>query len=491
MRFKLPATVNIIGLFLILVLALIFFYPTFSAGFIFDDWGDLRNAYGSLENRLREFLPTNGDFRAVTRLFWWISYELFGTEPLGYHLLNFALHLLIIAMVWGLVRLLTNNDWIALCAAFLFSINKTTITPVSWVSASIDQKLLLFGLLAIFLYINTARMMAASGKYPVGRILIFTLVAWFAFKSKLMAWPLPAIYLLLDFTYCSEKQSLKERIIDSSKRWLKIVWPLLVLTIIYIPNFIAWMGGSVPTSGEYGISLNPLNFFASCGKYLASTFGLNGYYSSSDAWLSGAAGAALLLYGIFYRNRDILFGMLWFTITLLPVGLLRTHHFDHHLYLPLFGLVMAVAALLYDLTVRLKIPSRGPALAAIFGVLVCGYTYVMYPFFKEYSVTTRDVVKLSNRTLTQIHEIAPIIPKQVTFLVYPTPKWSLLNYSAPLNFLYQQFDGITTKVFDNQSDFESAIQASPSDTAWYALHYEPSDGSVILVSASAHFPANK
>jgi hypothetical protein len=477
MQSRLPLSANIIVLLLICIVALIFFYPTFFLGFIYDDWGDLFNAYGNIGDRLREFLPMEGDFRAVTRLFWWLSYQLFGTEPLGYHLLNFGIHLLIIIMVWRLARLLTNNDWVGLCAAFLFSINLTTITPVSWVSATIDQKLLLFGLLAVFVYIRTARLMEASGRYPFGFILIFTLTAWFAFKSKLMAWPLPAIYLLVDFTYLNSTENIKSRMIGSALRWLKITWPLHILTLIYIPYFLAW-AGPINSSGEYGVSFSPLNYLSSYKHYLGRALGMNDYFG-------GAVGVVLFLYVIFNKNRNVLFGVLWFSITLTPVAILTRHHFDHHVYLPLFGLVLALASMLVDAIERIKMPLSIKSRVAIFGILAGLYAYVMHPFFTEWTEKIGDAPARSRRTLSEIKTIVPTVPENVTFFVYPTPKFSLLNYSAPLNFLYQKFNGITIKLFDNPVDFQNAIQA-PTESAWYALRYEPSDGSVVLVKSNGH-----
>lgn len=484
MNAQLPNKANIFTLFFVLILAFIFFYPTFFGGFIFDDWGDLMNAYGTFEDRIRELMPTNGDFRAVTRIFLWICYEFFGVQPLGYHLINFGFHLIIIILIWRLIRKLTNNDFIALTAAFLFSINKAVITPVAWVSASIDQKLLFFALLAVFNYISTARAMIETKKYPIGRVIIFTIIAWLAFKSKLMAWPLPVIYLLVDFTFCNEKKNFKDRIIFSSIRWFKIVSPLIVLTLIYIPNFLKWMGGSIPKSGEYGVSLDILNFIFSWGKYLASTLGLNGYYSFNAALFGCILGGFVFLYSIIYRNKNVLFGMLWFTITIIPVGLFRNHHFDHHLYLPIFGLVLAISAIMFDLALKLNIRKVATKFIAYLGIIIGIYIYGMYPFYKDYGASTADVVNLSDRTLSQIFEIVPTINEPVTFLVYPRPKWSLLNYSAPLNFMYKKFEGITIIVFDNKSDFNSAIQDSRMDTVWYALKYEPTDGSVVLVKKS-------
>lgn len=463
----------------IFILAILFFYPSLHTGFLYDDWGDLRNAYGPFSNLANALLPTNGGWRAVTMIFWRLSYELFGANPFGFHVLVLTIHLGVIFLVWLLARTLSKNDYVALLAAFLFSINKITITPVAWISASIDQKLLMFALIACLCYLQAANHVQKKQKgMAILWIVIFNVAAWLTFKSKLMAWTMPAIYFCIDFFYCNLFSNIRARFLDSLKRWLLIIWPLITLTLIYIPFYFIEADG-IPKTGEYSTSLSPLNFLKSLSEYLSSCFSFNGFYAQSAVRIvSLLIGAAILLYGCVFKNKNIIFGAVWFVITLTPVAILTKHHFDHHLYLPLFGLCFAVSALAFDIYQIAAKKRFGKGFISLLLLLCLLYPYAMYKSFRDWNQNTKDAWTLSRATLDSIKVLYPTIPPEISFFVYPRPKWSMLDYSGSLNFLYNQFDGISVSVFESEDLFQSAIANVNPKSNWAALTYNPADGTL-------------
>lgn len=191
-------TISVYILGFIFIISSCLFYGTLFSGFIFDDWGDLRNSYATPLQLLASFSPLDGDFRAVTMMVWRVSYLLFDLEPLYYHLLHLFIHLVIVLLIYFIFLKITKNNFISLFGSFLFSINKTVITPVSWISATIDQNLLFFVLIGIYLYLNLSESIADKKLYRILKIIFFTAIGWLALKSKLMAWTMPIVYLLID-----------------------------------------------------------------------------------------------------------------------------------------------------------------------------------------------------------------------------------------------------------------------------------------------------
>ena len=54
----------------------------------------------------------------------------------------------------------------------------------------------------------------------------------------------------------------------------------------------------------------------------------------------------------------------------------------------------------------------------------------------------------------------------------------MLDYSGSLNFLYNQFDGISVSVFESEDLFQSAIANVNPKSNWVALTYNPADGTL-------------
>jgi tetratricopeptide (TPR) repeat protein len=87
------------------------------------------------------------------------------------------------------------------------------------------------------------------------------------------------------------------------------------------------------------------------------------------------AASVALVWGL-RRRRLVLFGLLWFLITLAPTLQLAAHHIfhaDRYLYLPMVGLAVAVALLVQPLGYRLQYSSMiRPAVAALIVALAVG-----------------------------------------------------------------------------------------------------------------------
>ena len=336
---------NYIILLFISLLTFIFFYKTFYMGFIYDDWHELRNAAASPYSVIvKDLLPTNGDWRAVSYLIYHTIYIFFGTNPLPYHIVHFIMHIVILWMIYLLIIKLTKDTTIGLVATFLFSVNKAVIYPVTWVAASIDQNLLFFVLITAILYTTAYNTPTQERLKFYTLIILFNIFAWLSCKNKISAYMMPPVYLMLSLIYHNTYKNISiDTLIKIMKKWFFIIWPLFILIAIFIPNFakLYLTGNGV---GGYAASLSPINFIISCSYYVANTIGLEGYTNPNNIYFGFFFLLTLIVYGVCFKRRNIVFGLIWFLITITPAAILTVHHSDHHLYLPLFGYLLNISS---------------------------------------------------------------------------------------------------------------------------------------------------
>jgi hypothetical protein len=75
--------------------------------------------------------PTPLTFRPLSALVAFrVEHALFGLDPLGYHLVNFALHLLNVAGVYAVALRISGRSGIAGAAALLFAFSTIALTPL-------------------------------------------------------------------------------------------------------------------------------------------------------------------------------------------------------------------------------------------------------------------------------------------------------------------------------------------------------------------------
>jgi hypothetical protein len=294
--------------------------------------------------------PTNY-YLPLTSTLLWIEWQLWGNEPLGYHLCNLALHILSGFLIWRLFnRLGLRWGWFG---GFLFVIHPLAVESVAWVS-EIKNTLSL----PLFLLSFDAWLDAEEKKSSYQRSVFFYFMAMLAKTSTVM---LPLVLLL----YCWWKRG-------------RITRQELIQTIPYF--FIAAVLGlyTVLLHGdEQGVELGgfvtrligagTLVFFY-LGKFIFPT-NLMPIYPRSNldtpSFLQVMALPTLvvLLFGFWTQRtgwgRHVLFGFGFFLLNLLPVlGLVRMKGdipvADHLCYIPAIGLIGLIVLGLEQLYGRLS-----------------------------------------------------------------------------------------------------------------------------------------
>ena len=119
---------------LICLIAIVAYQPVWNAGFIWDDDqyvehnGALRGSLWAIWSdpwSLPQYYP-------LVHSMFWLEYRLWGLDPTGYHLVNLALHLLGVLLLYRIVRSLALPG--ALFAAALFALHPVMVESVAWVT---------------------------------------------------------------------------------------------------------------------------------------------------------------------------------------------------------------------------------------------------------------------------------------------------------------------------------------------------------------------
>lgn len=140
---------------LMLLLALVVYWPALRGGFIWDDdahvtRADLRS-FGGLFRIWREWGATQQYYPLLHSAFWF-EHKLWGDSPLGYHLVNVLLHATA-ATLFGMLlrRLAVPGAWLA---AFLFLLHPVCVESVAWISELKNTLSLVLYLAAALAYLR-------------------------------------------------------------------------------------------------------------------------------------------------------------------------------------------------------------------------------------------------------------------------------------------------------------------------------------------------
>ncbi|NWJ44733.1 MAG: glycosyltransferase family 39 protein [Chloroflexi bacterium] len=91
----------------------------------------------------------NQFFRPIPNLAWWLDYNLWGLNPMGYHLTNLLLHAANSLLVSLLAQVLAKNRRVALATGVLFALSPIHAEAVIWISGRPDLIAAFFSLLAL------------------------------------------------------------------------------------------------------------------------------------------------------------------------------------------------------------------------------------------------------------------------------------------------------------------------------------------------------
>lgn len=186
----------------LVVLTVAAFAPVVGAGYVWDDdlyvTGNphLGSAAGLFDMWFR--LGATTMYAPVVFTTLWAEHQLWGLQPLGYHLVNLAFHVSCVLLLWAVLRRLeVRGAWLA---AALFGVHPVMVESVAWVVELKNLQSGCFGLLALLAYLRFRPLRATPRPEPRTRRICYGLALLF-FALALLAKPvvvtLPPTILVL------------------------------------------------------------------------------------------------------------------------------------------------------------------------------------------------------------------------------------------------------------------------------------------------------
>jgi len=359
-----------------------------------------------------------GNWHPLTWLSLLTDSQLFGMNPMGFHVINIGFHIITTALLFLLFNCMTGALWRSALVAALFALHPLHVESVAWITERKDVLSAFFWMITLLSYTGYAR----QGR----RSMYITALAAFALglMAKPMLVTMPVVLLLLDYWPFQRVQSsfpvgtktpLEEGLNSEGMGKLLIEkLPFIALSFISsIVTIYAQQHGDaiaplekVSVMDRIGNSLQSYLLYL---ENLVAPHDLAIFYQLAPASL-WKAGCALLLFSgmllLAFKKRAaypyLLTGSLWYLVTLLPViGLIQVGAqamADRYSYIPSIGLFVIASWGGADLTARF--PRLRMAVIAAGGASVLLYaigTCIQLSYWK-------DNVTLFSHALAVTHE---------------------------------------------------------------------------------------
>lgn len=312
-------------------------------------------------------------YRPLSRLSYAVEYQLFGLEPLGYHVLSVLAHLAAALLLFFVAKRLLGAELPALLAALLLAVHPIHSEPVNLVSGRNTLLAAAFMLASYGAY----QRWRESGRHGtcVAAVLLFG-IGLLCKETALML--LPFLVLFEPLAPGGRPGMALRRRAPALGAFALLAAAYLGVRSAVLPSML---GDRVPAGH---LSQAFTNVLHSIPKYAATVLWptrLTVLYADPDhyfrspvalavAWASIAAVGALLL---LQRRSATRVGLLWFAVNFIPVSTIvpfpSAAIADRFLYVPLIGIWLVVADQVHGL-VEVRPALRTPALAVASVLLV-------------------------------------------------------------------------------------------------------------------------
>ena len=295
----------------------------------------------------------------------WISHmidqELFGALIGGHMIENPIWHFANSFLVYRLLLALGQSRLIALALALVFVCHPLNVESVAWLSQRKTQVSTFMLLATVLVYLDWRVTRRSSSR------VLLTLAYSISLMAKAMGVTLPALLLAYEvlqvWPQIRAEWALKSKRVVVLRIWnlcLKL-WPLVAAAcVVAVATFFAQRhSGAVASLDKIPLEYRVLNAWAAVGTYLKTFFWpaeLCLFYPLSPVarWGEAALGFFLVALGSLFavlgarRAPLVVFGWIWFLVSLLPViGLVQVgsqSHADRYMYVPMIGLLIALGA---------------------------------------------------------------------------------------------------------------------------------------------------
>ncbi len=352
-------------------LAFLAYIPTLGFQFVYDDkpqiienpaihsWRYLPNYFTS--HAWAELYPhVSGNYYRPLFLLWFrLNHAMFGLDPKGWHLTTILCHVAATYLVFGLVRRLAANSWIAFSAAILFALHPVHIESVAWVSGVTDPLMAIFLIGSFLAYLRFRE--GRRWEWMAWALLLFAL-GLLEKETAVILGPLVFVYAWL---YAEQRAWLSRLVIA-----LKHCVGFLAVTILYLPlraHVLRGLSHSVTPLKWSTMALTEPSVLWLYVRHLLFPTGLSGLYGlpyvespASATFLVPTvlvlATILLVAWGIsrLEDTRLALFACCWIVLPIIPVLWLRAYAegdiaHDRYLYIPSIGFVLLLSLFLAEI----------------------------------------------------------------------------------------------------------------------------------------------
>ena len=364
------------------VLAVVAFIPAAHYGFVWDDILLIQKNQFLQQGNLRSLLSRDfsdltfgalggGLYRPLFALTLWADAEIWGLQPIGFHLTNLLLHGLVAMLLWFLVRRLSDTLTATLTST-LFAIHPAHSEVAVFISGRVDSLPLISMLGGLWLFLELDGCQSLGKKWLCHSGLLAAAVLALAAKESAIVFP--GLLLTLGLT---DKAGAGWQFLESLRATLRKLAGVLIVVGIYAVCRFAMLTGYVShVSGNVDVVTRILIAAESFGYYTTQALwpvplGPERYptipHSPFDlpvllGWVSLVFVACWLRWA-WGRRPLAAVGLLWFVCALVPVlaalPVTRAGEFvlaERWLYTPSAGMILAVGATVRPWLIRIGNP---------------------------------------------------------------------------------------------------------------------------------------
>jgi hypothetical protein len=326
------------GAFVVAVVTFVAYFPSLHIGFWMDDYIaiDFAGRLAGLDYLIKYFDPRVQRlwYRPMIGMQWKAEYLLFGGEPIGYHVVQVALHLANCWLLYLLVARVTRRSRVGLVAALLYATLPLSSMSVYWTSVH-DPLAGVFYLLTILLWLGYV--------WSGDRLkFVLTCVTFLgALLTKEVSVTLPLLLFLADRLLVSKSA----RLVELAKRYAIFAIPLAVY---------AWFEWIVTTRSEftqqigYRVGVDTLYVLAKFLSFLAFPWELDERLN----YIGLIIASGLLIFFALRRDRRLWFLSAAAVLPTLIAAPIPSHLFNpRYLYLPLMASAVGYG-LLFELALK-------------------------------------------------------------------------------------------------------------------------------------------
>ncbi len=315
----------------------------------------------------------NYNWSPITVLSLALDYKLYDINAGGFHVTSLLLHCFNAILVFIIINIIFKDKNKSYIIALLFLIHPLNVETVAWISERKGVLSAFFTLLSLYFYLKINEVEHKKIFYSLA-LVSFCL----ALLSKAVFVTLPFIFILIDWYVCK----VNSRNFYISKNLSKTILFFIASLIIGIITICVHSSTGAIISDE----VNPLHYrlgnasnsYLIYLKQLFYPFDLTVMYRFKVIPMYTILLNVIIILGVFYivyknriKRRYLVFGIIWYTLLLLPVlGIIQSGyhaHADRYAYIPLIGAYIAVVFLFSEMKERLNIR---PILINSVGVLL-------------------------------------------------------------------------------------------------------------------------